>query len=87
MLKSLNSVSICMAIFSSVFVSYVIYLHFNKLDFFLINWEVNSAYLTILLAFWFFIQMKKYIYIYMSFHFRDLIIETLRSGTDIIKLA
>ena len=75
-----------MAIFSSVFVSYVIYLHFNKLDFFLINWEVNSAYLTILLAFWFFIQMKKK-YIYMSFHFRDLIIETLRSGTDIIKLA
>ena len=76
-----------MAIFSSVFVSYVICLHFNKLDFFLINWEVNSAYLTILLAFWFFIQMKKNIYIYMSFHFRDLIIETLRSGTDIIKLA
>ena len=77
-----------MAIFSSVFVSYVIYLHFNKLDIFLINWEVNRAYLTILLAVWFFIQMKKkYIYIYMSFHFRDLIIETLRSGTDIIKLA
>ena len=76
-----------MAIFSSVFVSYVIYLHFNTLDFFLINWEVNSAYLTILLAFWFFIQMKKNMYIYMSFHFRDLIIETLRSGTDIIKLA